>query len=810
MLDFRVVKSFSLTLFLILWCSTMSAENSDEIEVTVTNWVEGDEIWVGVVEQEQESSSVQWEQVSTSKFSVEIPDAQQLPVLIFLKRDAVPVMRSLTTDLVSTPLDIEFAAGSSIKGSVSTKKFGTLVTEGTVSIIFDEEFQFPLPDPSWCSWPINSDGTYELHGIPPGKFVVTASSHGFMPAKETLIVDEDSDLLERNFQLSNAFYIDGSIKNSESELIQGVLDAMVSPEESQTTPIRTHFDEDSHFQIGPFAEEASIELTARLPDGRRSRPITVNALSENVKLQVGYWVRVQGRLQNHDSGEAIEEVQLMISLKGRALNTFKHVAPNGILDLEIDDLSKIFSIQADGFLFWTSGDINLVGKSSFDFGVIELVPARLVRGIVLDRATREPIADVSLRRLEYETPFATNWYYNDVATTTDTDGEFELKGFPPEGGSVQVAVKGYQTVHHTFENVDTYLEIEMEPSGNISGQIVSVDGEPTAGRIYLEDSMGGIGRPSKDGNFHFEVNDGTYTLYATTASGRSSTEEVIVENGESITDVQLEIDITGRVTGTVKGLAEGETVSIRIGDYSQRSSTFVESNGPYELVRVSAGEHTVSAKTSLNRYFTDTVLVNLTRETKYDLDLSGDFTLDGHVFAGGHPLASVEVVAFLENKTPLRELKQAELYLLDELDKHIYSFEVRTNSERDGSYRLEGLIEGTYRIEVQTRSFTEDVVVDSDTNFDIQLGSLSLSGRVNASGSVRGAQVRVIGSDKTVRSISLQMSVDSIGSYRFQGLPSGRYTIRVNHPDYEEKSQSIMLERTTSDVDILLNPTTNQ
>lgn len=810
MLDFRVVKSFSLTLFLILWCSTMSAENSDEIEVTVTNWVEGDEIWVGVVEQEQESSSVQWEQVSTSKFSVEIPDAQQLPVLIFLKRDAVPVMRSLTTDLVSTPLDIEFAAGSSIKGSVSTKKFGTLVTEGTVSIVFDEEFQFPLPDPSWCSWPINSDGTYELHGIPPGKFVVTASSHGFMPAKETFIVDEDSDLLERNFQLSNAFYIDGSIKNSENELIQGVLDAMVSPVESQTTPIRTHFDEDSHFQIGPFAEEASIELTARLPDGRRSRPITVNALSENVKLQVGYWVQVQGRLQNHDSGEAIEEVQLMIAVKGRALNTFKHVAPNGILDLEIDDLSKIFSIQADGFLFWTSGDINLVGKSSFDFGVIELVPARLVRGIVLDRATREPIADVSLRRLEYETPFATNWYYNDVATTTDTDGEFELKGFPSEGGSVQVAVKGYQTVHHTFENVDTYLEIEMEPSGNISGQIVSVDGEPTAGRIYLEDSMGGIGRPSKDGNFHFEVNDGTYTLYAKTASGRSSKQEVIVENGESITDIRLELDIIGRVVGTVKGLAEGETAYIRIGDHSLRASTPVESNGPYEIRGVPAGEHTVTCSTSLNRHFTDTLLVNATIETKYDLDLSGKFTLDGYVFAGEYPLASVEVIAYLKNKTPLTEIKQEELYLLDELDKYMYSFEVRTKSDRDGAYRLEGLTKGTYRIEVQDHLYTPDVVIENDRKYDIQLSTSSLSGRVTAPGSVRGAKVRLTGRDVQVRSISLQTSIDSNGLYQFQGLPDGTYTVHVNHSDYVEASRSIKLERTTADVDISLNLATNQ
>ena len=495
----------------------------------------------------------------------------------------------------------------------------------------------------------------------------------------------------------------------------------------------------------------------------------------------------------------------MIGVEGRALDDFQHVAPNGILNLEIDDLSKRFSILADGFLLWTSGNLDLLGKSSLDFGVIELIPARTVRGMVLDRATREPLDGVYLRRLEHDDSLATSWSYSFVTHTTDADGEFELKGFPSEGGLLQVAVKGYQTVTHAFEDAETYIEIEMDPSGSISGRIVSVDDEPTAGIVYL----GSIGRPSKDGNFHIEVNDGTFTLYAKTASGRSSKKVVTVENGESITDIRLELDIIGRVVGTVQGLAEGETAFIRIGDHSMRSSTSVESNGHYEISGVPAGEHTVTCRTSLNRQFSHTLLVNATIETRYDLDLSGDSTLDGYVFAGDHPLASVEVFAFLKNKTPLSELKQDELYLLDELDKYIYSFEVRTKSDRDGAYRLEGLTEGTYRIEVQDHRYTQDVVIENDAKFDIQLSTSSLSGRVSAPDSVRGAQVRVNGRDEQVRSISLQTSVDSNGSYQFQGLPDGKYTIHVNHADYDEESQSIKLERTTSDVDISLNPATN-
>lgn len=283
-----------------------------------------------------------------------------------------------------------------------------------------------------------------------------------------------------------------------------------------------------------------------------------------------------------------------------------------------------------------------------------------------------------------------------------------------------------------------------------------------------------------------------------------------IENGESISDIRLELDIIGRVVGNVQGLAEGETAYIRIGDHSLRSSILVESNGPYEIRGVPAGEHTVTCSTSLNRHFTDTLLVNATIETKFDLDLSGDFTLDGNVLAGGHPMASVEVIAVLENKTPIRELKQDELYLLDELDKYIYTFEVRTKTDRDGSYRLDGLAKGTYRLEVQDHNYKQDVVVESDKKFDVQLSSSSLSGHVSAQGSVRGAIVRVNGRDVHVRSISLQKSVDSNGSYQFQGLPKGKYTIRVNHPDYDEESQTVKLESALSEVEFFLKPATNQ
>ena len=276
MVEYRNAKSICLSLLFTFWFAAVSADESIVVDISVSNWVEGSEIWVGVLTGDQESTTVEWKMENTNEFMVEIisSDTLSLPKLLFLKKNTVPVVKQLTTELISTGIAIEFETGLSITGRVSEKKNGTPVTEGMVSVVFEEEFQFPLPEPSWFSWPVKSEGTYELRGLPNSKITVTAFSPGFMPAKEEIIMrTEVPNPFELNFRLSNAFYINGSIRSSNGESIQGVIDAAVSPEQSQTTPFHTDFDDNNLFRIGPFTEDASIELTARISDGRRSRPL---------------------------------------------------------------------------------------------------------------------------------------------------------------------------------------------------------------------------------------------------------------------------------------------------------------------------------------------------------------------------------------------------------------------------------------------------------------------------------------------------------------------------------------------------------
>ncbi|MCY3540442.1 MAG: carboxypeptidase-like regulatory domain-containing protein [Gammaproteobacteria bacterium] len=824
MFDFRNTKSICLTPFFVFWFTSLSADEPITVDVSVSDWTAGSKIWVGVLDESQDSTTVQWKLEQTNEFVVEIAESnrQSLPKLLFLKKNSAPVVIPLRAESISSGVAVKFDAGVSLVGTVARKSHGTPVTSGTVSIAFEKEFEIPLPEPSWFSRAIEPDGYYEVRGLPVGTFVVTASSQGFMPVKETVKVSEVAEQQDFNLQLTKAAYIHGSIIDERGFSIQGVIDALASPEDSQTTPVGIEFNDHNQFRIGPFAEDASIELTARKADGRRSRPLELTDFGEPVELQLLYWVQFQAKVRNHETGEVIEKFRLMISVQGQRSRHVEYIAPNGELNVEIDDLASVVSIYSEGFLLWTSGTINLQGKSLIDYGVIELTPARTLRGVVRDRSTRKPIAGASLRRLELEDYYSRNWYYNAVDTHTNDEGEFELQGFPSYGGVVQVNVQGYQRAYHSFENVEHDAEIELDPSGSISGQIVSDTGGPTAGRVFLERGMSGMGVPTEDGNFHFEVNDGTVGLYAETDAGWSSKKSVTIQNGESITGVQLEINTVGKVLGTIQGLADGETVSISIdhdSPWPPPASTRVESNGPFEVRGIPVGEHPILAITNRNRIFKSVVTIDLSNEARCDLNFTGDYAIEGIVRTGDQPMAAVVVLAVMKNNIrrmddilPLTQelFDLSQTHEWDLQNGEIYGVEVRTTTDQDGSYRLEGLIEGTYRVKVPAHNFDEEILVDTDTKLNIPLRLSSLAGHVRASGSVQGARVRLQGTSIVARDISLRTSVDASGAYQFMGIPTGKYTITVTHPEFEDASQSVSLDSKKSDYDIYLEQVTKQ
>ncbi|MCY3541402.1 MAG: carboxypeptidase-like regulatory domain-containing protein [Gammaproteobacteria bacterium] len=770
----------TLVLTLLLLSYGLSGAEPNILKVSVhTESFDDNETWVGVFEEgvTLSSDSISWSRESTPEFFVTVSSERDIS-LVFLKKNCVPIVQSLTPELLEAGLNLKFSRGVSIFGVV-TMVSGESLPEGRVSIDRLHDVEFNTPYPELLSWEIEEDGTFEIHGLRPNfEYLVTADAPGFMPAIAETTLSTDETRREVNFQLAKATFITGHIVDRFGTKIRVELDAVVSPLESQTTDVHTEFDDDDDFRIGPFAEGAAIALTAHDDLDRRSKVVEVQTPTDNVKLLVLRWIPFSGTVQNEETGEAVEEFQIIRPdiEGGSGINISD---PNGHFEIEIDELAPAVSIIATGFLYWESSRyMQLKERDSYDLGIVELKPAHTIRGRVLDSTSRLPIEDAVLRRIQRQGINFSIWIFNNVITTTDSDGEFELSGFSSDGDELRVGADGYQIAFVPLDDVESYLEIELEPSnGSISGRVVSGDGTPIH-PAWVSIGRQGYHRNEEDGTFSFIWLKGTYQVSASATIGESDVLEVIVENEQHISDIELVIHEKGRVHGTVTGLLDGESASVGVaGRWGG-----VQSDGTYEVGGVPIGEHVITCVTTKGRKTSAPIEMNETMEAQIDFVFEGTSSISGRVTLAGQPATELEVRA-----TPIDENHSGG----------------QAETVGDGTYLIEGLVEGDYMIHVISRGISQQAFVSGETQVDIDLGSTELSGRIQSSESVLGVHVYLTGSGEEGR-FQMHTTVDEKGFYRFLGIASGSYEIIVYHENFKTVTRTVEVEASVQDVDFQL------
>ena len=781
---------FILLMSLIVYCATISSGESASISVKIGNGYDGSEVWAGVVLDGDEAYVTQWSNSTESEFLIEVPNTQSKLSIVMLKKNFVPIVLPITAEVIADGITVEFTEGMTIVGSVLTKKDSVPITEGSLSVTHDESaYKYSLPDPKAFSWEIDEDGTFAIRGIPPGEHTVSVIAPDYMPAKESVLVTTEGQQLEVDFLLPKAEYISGHMEvYVDRKRVMAEIDIVVTPPESQTVGFATNFDTEQNFRIGPFAEDSEIGLRASLPNGQRSLPRNITVPTErDVTLWLYDWVRIFGTVQDKDTGEPIPEFTLVCTYSNP---TYEISDPNGQFSEDVHDNIGTLMIIARGYRNWDSGMITLRGREEFDFGTIELDHAYTVKGRVLDRATREPIEGASVVKLpdDDESMDIMHWNYSNVSATTDADGKFELDGFRSDGGNIRVSahLSGYSGISKKFEDVNAPLEIELEPLGSISGHVVSIDGEPVA--AYIHHGFGGV--RSDDGNFHFNVGPGTHRYRASASTGVSQWVEIPVESGEAVEGVRIAIDIVGRVRGRIEGLVEGETASVWTRGTGVHAAR-VHADGPYEMIGLESGVHVIGCTTSLRRTIEIPITMDESKEVRVDFQFPDrEGSLSGRVTAAEQPLYDYTV-------------------FLRPVDTNLPTGRTETNS--DGSFKFNALAKETYQVEVPSRAFVQEVEVDGATNMELSVGDHSLSGQLRTSGSLLNARILLESGLEDRRGVWRLVSfADANGSFRFDGLPSGTYTIEVTHTDYAKKSQKVKVNRNVVDFDIYLEKATSE
>ncbi|MXW06700.1 MAG: hypothetical protein F4Z87_00950 [Gammaproteobacteria bacterium] len=753
----------TLKFFVVLFCSyvlgvssTTQDETNTSISVLISRGFDNNPVWVGVLPGDESDHSIQWSYANTPSFSVEFANSKIPEKVVILKRDSVPVIQSLAPESTHNGITVEFSKGETVSGSVVSVKEGSLISEGLVKLRFDEKLDIPLPeDSSVFVWRLEENGTFKIQGLPAGEHTVTVLAPGYMPAEQKMLVETEGTPPMLRFQLMKATYIYGSIVDHEYESkVEGTFEVSVTPPESQTTSIETEFDDDLNFKLGPFAEGAALKLVARTENELRSRPTEVIAPADDLQINVFQWIRVLGSVMDRETERPIPEFKL---LSGRASRHELSIeSKNGQFDVDIchDHPHFIVFVVASGYSLWASERINIkkVNNNEVDYGVIMLEPVYTVQGRVLDKMTLEPIDSAEVFRDDSRLVGRSardvmmlrwnNWHFR---TQTDGNGEFQLDGFPAGGGGILVRASGYVGEIRTIESVDTPLEFLLELTGSISGQVVSQEGAPVEAMI----NFAGGGIRTEDGNFHFNVGAGTHRYWAEAELGTSPVVEVTVENGESVDGVRLVIEVIGRVNGSVEGLLNEETVHVWVDGVSSSGKAGL-TNGNFELTGVPTGHHLVKSRTSLGRELNESVVIDETKEGYVELIFNGTSSVSGRVLSNSIGLADLSVLALpFDPSLP----------------------QVRGRTIRDGSYRLEGLINGDYHVEIPMHDFTQEITVNGDSYFDFHVHANRLSGHVRGDSSIKGAIVR-LRSVSEEEKISFWTNVREDGSYLIKGIPN--------------------------------------
>ncbi|MDQ3280752.1 MAG: carboxypeptidase regulatory-like domain-containing protein [Acidobacteriota bacterium] len=372
----------------------------------------------------------------------------------------------------------------------------------------------------------------------------------------------------------------------------------------------------------------------------------------------------------------------------------------------------------------------------------------------------------------------------DSSGVTGPDGTFTLSGLA--AGNVRVMFRKEDDFIQEQRSITAPARevlVELSSGGRVTGRVVDKDsGKPVATfQAGISASRGGGGMVmmappqlkdfnSSDGTFTLEnVPAGSMVLLANAPGYAGARLNVTIEEGKTLSGVELQLEsgvkLTGRVTGP--NGAPVADASVRImpsptGSFSSRgmeTNTTTNQNGEYSLEALPPGEETLSF--SHPKYIDARKQVTLKgRETRLDVTLSSGQRVSGVVVTeAGAPVSDASVSA--SSGTGGHEV-------------------ARTNA--NGAFEMESVAPGRYRFVASKAGLADGTLDDVDISSG---GGIRITMRTGATiyGRVTGlseseyanATVEVRG-DRTRAS----SAVDPNGTYRVEGAPTGSVQVSAS------------------------------
>ncbi len=387
-------------------------------------------------------------------------------------------------------------------------------------------------------------------------------------------------------------------------------------------------------------------------------------------------------------------------------------------------------------------------------------------------------------------------------TRTDADGRFELLGLGLSEHRVVAEDSRGRRGEHTMELVPgtQMVELILEGGVPVSGRVRDTVGYVVEGATVLvtsEQAGAGGGRIAQsrtdaDGDFLFsDLLPGTYVLFAGREGFAMTRHEEPIEIVDSpIHGLELELEPGVTLSGRILGLDFDDLAKVLVRAYGSggvvgaTAAARVDYEGRYAIRHLLPGVLTVVAKLpGSGRQVQEQLVLEIgSTEASLDLEFGHGHVLTGEVFHNGSPAIAA----------------QLDLSGLD------VSHQAASITGRDGSFRVDGLLEGTYRLALRSYEtgleYHRDISIRSDEVLRIDVETVRLVGRVldNLDASpIPGAGLTLERFDPTGRAVpgpKRQVTSDASGHFSLGQVSTGRYTLAASKPGYARAVATVELQ----------------
>lgn len=437
------------------------------------------------------------------------------------------------------------------------------------------------------------------------------------------------------------------------------------------------------------------------------------------------------------------------------------------------------------------------------------VDVRVPRGsrlevLVLDARTRKGVPDARVAVLsETGAPAFGGLGFGDGDLRTDVDGKAFAEGLAPGKVTVSVDHDDYTPGNQSAVLAEEggRVEVALSHGGSLGGVVLSETRQPVSGaEVSLEGgsargrAFGAGSGTATDGSGRFRFDHlapGRYTLRASVSGHATEPAEAVLVGTEAKDDVTLVLAGGATLRGGVAGLRDELRAGVSVnasGPKDYWASARTGPDGRFELTGAPVG--TISLRATAGDFLSGstrsaTATVTIAegqREADVELVFEGSGTLSGRVTRGGQPVPDVRVLA--------REKRGG--------------LGASGRTDESGAYRVEGIVAGDYTVSAQAsfgRGVTKEVRIDGEATLDFELPTASLYGVVvDAATKQPLADARVLAKPEggaTGRAGSA--TTDTSGRFFVEDLEPGAHALTLRRTGYQEAGEPAEATETGGD-----------